>query len=89
MVEDVEDEQVGVYDANVNEEVDVEDNVLEDMEDEVQDVDVGDLDAVEDAVHNVHADGKGLFCDAAVEEVVAEPPLQRCSCRCQCWRQNA
>ena len=49
--------------------------MLQDVEDEVQDVDAGDLDAVEDAVLNVHADGKVLFCDAAVEEVVIEPPL--------------
>ena len=67
VVEDVEDEQVGVCDANVN--------VLEDVEDDVQEADVeGDLDQAEDAVHNVPADGKGLFCDAAVGEVV-EPPL--------------
>ena len=65
--------------------------MLKDVEDEVQDVDVeDDLDEVEDAVHNVHADGKVLFCDAAVEEVVVEPPeSRRCSCRCRCWRQNA
>ena len=75
VVEDVEDEQVGLCDANVNEEVVIENKVLEDVEDEVQDVDVGDVDALQDAVHNVHADGKVLFCDAAVEEVVVEPPL--------------
>ena len=75
MVEDVEDEQVGVRDANVSEKVVVED-VFEDVEDEFQDVDVeGDLDEVEDAVHHVHTNGKVLFCDAAVEEVVVEPPL--------------
>ena len=52
----------------------VEDDVLEDVEDEVQDVDVeGDLDEVEDAVHNVPADSKVLFCDAVAEEVVVEP----------------
>ena len=50
--------------------------MLEDVEDEVQDVDVeGDLDEVEDAVHNVPADGKVLFCDVVAEEVVVEPPL--------------
>ena len=76
VVEDVEDEQVGLYDANVNEEVVVEDDVLQDVEDEVQDVDVeNDLDEVEGAVHDVHADGKVLLCDVAVEEVVIEPPL--------------
>ena len=50
--------------------------MLKDVEDEVQDVDVeGDHDEVEDAVHDVHADGKVLFCDAVAEEVVFEPPL--------------
>ena len=61
-------------DVNVDVEVMVDEVVIEDVEDEVQDV-AGDLDAVVDAVHNVHADGKVLFCDAAVEEVVVEPPL--------------
>ena len=50
--------------------------MLEDVEDEVQDVDVeGDLDEVEDAVYDVPADGKLVFCNAAVEEIVVEPPL--------------
>ena len=30
---------------------------------------------MEYAVHNVHADGKVLFCDVVAEEVVVEPPL--------------
>ena len=30
---------------------------------------------MEDAVHNVHADGKARFCDAVVVEEVVEPPL--------------
>ena len=77
VVKDVEDEQVGLCDANVNEEAVVADDVLQDVEDEVQDVDVeDDLDEVEDdAVYDVPADGKVLFCDVAVEEVVVEPPL--------------
>ena len=76
VVEDVEDDQVGLCDANVNEEAVVEDDVLQDVEDEVQDVDVeDDLGEVEDAIYDVHADGKVLLCDAAVEEVVVEPPL--------------
>ena len=76
VVEDVEDDQVGLCNANINEEAVVEDDVLQDVEDEVQDVDVeDDLDEVEDAVYDVPADGKVLFCDAAVGEVVVEPPL--------------
>ena len=76
VVEDVEDEQVRLCDANVNEEVVIEDDVLQDVEDEIQDAGVEhDLDEMEDAVYDVPADGKVLFCDAAVEEVVFEPPL--------------
>ena len=50
--------------------------MVEDVKDEVQDVDVGgDIDEVEDAIHDVHAHGKAFLCKVSVEEVVVEPPL--------------
>ena len=50
-------------------------HVVEDVEDEVQDVNVEDnLDGVKDAVCDVTADGKVMFCRVDVEEVGTESP---------------